>query len=222
MNKGEGLSVIIICYNRLEYTKRTLESLIATVPKAKFIIFDNGSLEPGMQDWLELLTFTRAGQVADLCVVQSTENMGWGKAVNNCLKDIEDDFAICSCGNKHDFKTPFLLLSNNDVEYSEGWYDKCLQAYEKYPQIGILGVWQHTAHGIKERKEDLLIKDDMPAVGWLVKPEILKMVGPFAEKGPCLTKGGNGEDSNYAHRVQERGFWTACFAEDVATHFDGY
>lgn len=202
----EPLTVIVVTHNRLDFTKRTLQSITRTVPHAKILIFDNDSTEAGMKDWF----YSEFDGKNNVEVVLSGKNIGWGAAVNEAIAyvgvDIED----------------YVLISNNDVEYHDGWFEQCLALYQKYPKIGILGVWKHRAHGVRQDLGDILVKDDMPAVGWLLKKSIIDDIGPLSERGPCATKGGNGEDTNYTGRAMEKGYWVCGPKEDVAQHFDGY
>ena len=50
----------------------------------------------------------------------------------------------------------------------------------------------------------------------------MEKVGLFNENGPCLTRGGNGEDTSYFNRMKEAGYLAGVTGEDVATHIDGY
>ena len=197
------LTIILITHNRLEYTKRTIESLKRTVPHARLCVWVNGT-DQVLKDYVHSV-------VRDEDVIECDENIGWGKAVNEAMSP------MC-----FDPKTEYVLLSNNDVEYYDGWYEKCLALYEKYTKIGVLGVWRHTAHGVRQDLGDMMIKDDMPAVGWLMKRSVMNDIGPVAEHGPCPTKGGNGEDSNYTQRAIEKGYWVCGPNPDVANHLDGY
>lgn len=196
------LTVIVITHNRLEYTKRTLESLMLTVPHAEFIVYDNHSADD-VRDYLTSLQFAPV----KARIILADDNVGWGTAVNYCLRSV---------------KTEFILVSNNDVIYQDGWFEKCTALYEKYPKIGVLGVWKHTNHGTREMFADLHVKDDMPGVGWLLKRSVIDIIGAMAEHGPCTTKGGNGEDTSYTRRAHEKGYWVCGPAEDVADHIDGY
>lgn len=211
MKELPKLSIIVITHNRLDYTQRTLDSLLTTTPgDTKFVINDNCSDEAGMQEYLKGLAYidyALKGPAHQITVLRRDENRGWGVAVNEALNHVD---------------TEFILISNNDCVYEKGWYEKLIALYEKYPKIGIMGVWQHIAHGTREDLGDLLVKDDMPAVGWLLKRSVIDDIGPFAEHGPCLTKGGNGEDVNYTIRAHEKGYLVACPKPDVANHIDGY
>ena len=199
----EQLTIIVITCNRLDYTKRTIESLVKTVPNANFIIYDNHSDEDGFEDYLRGLQF--APMKAH--IILSDKNRGWGSAVNDALRWP---------------KTEFILVSNNDVIYNDGWFEKCVALYDKYSKIGVLGVWKHRAHGVKQDLGDLIVKDQMPAVGWLLKSSNIEKIGAFPEHGPCLTKGGNGEDVGFCIKTEQAGLWVCGPLEDVAIHIDGY
>ncbi len=196
------LTVIVITYNRLSYTRRTLESLFRTVPNAYFIIYDNNSGDD-VKEYLR--TLQMSPYKMKLCL--ASDNVGWGKAVNFCLREVV---------------TEYVLISNNDVEYKDGWYERLVHLYEKYPLIGVLGVWKHIAHGVKQAYDDLVVKDQMPAVGWLFKMSNINRIGQFDEHGPCATRGGNGEDVSYCIRTEQKGMWVCGPKEDVAVHIDGY
>lgn len=216
------LTIILVAHNRLELTKRTIDSLFRTVPQAKIVVFDNASTEAGMVDYL--LNDFRKREPMQTAVVEHPRNEGWACAVNKSLGALKGIYTLRKDGELHIINpswlndTDYILVSNNDVEYQDGWYEKLVALYEKYPQVGVMGVWKHKAHGVSKNHGDLLEKDDMPAVGWLMKKVILDEIGPIPERGPCSTKGGNGEDSNYVNMVRAKGYWIAAPTEDVAIH----
>jgi GT2 family glycosyltransferase len=197
----EPLTTIVVTYNRLEYSKRTIDSLRKTTPNAEIIVYDNHSTEAGFYEWLLQDGFKHPHQV-----IMNDKNDGWGKAVNDALR-----FS----------NTEYILVSNNDVIYHDGWYEKCLQAYKDNLKLGILGVWKHPAHGVLETRGNLVIKDQMPAVGWLLKRSVINDIGAFKENGPANMKGGNGEDVDYCIRTREKGYMVAGLLEDVGKHIDG-
>jgi len=204
--------IILTTFNRLEYTKRTIASLIesgALAAAERVIIVDNRSQEPGFQDFLnDLYDFN-----ANIFILRRPKNDGWGTAVNDALGVS---------------RAPYLLLSNNDVIYHKGFMDRMFETLEKQPDIGILGVWRHTAHGFVPMEkggvqaEHFREMDNVPAVGWLMPKTAMMKIGMLPEHGPCLTKGGNGEDTAYINRMKEAGFRTGVPFEDVADHIDGY
>lgn len=199
----------MVSYQRLEYTKRTLQSILDTtpdVPQCEVVIVDNHSTEEGVVEYLSKMFANNK----KLTVVFNPENNGWGSAINLVFRTL-------------DWKSfDYILFSNNDVIYKPNWFEEAEKLMTKYPQIGILGLWKHPYHGIKQFLEDLVIKDDMPAVSWLIPRMVVEAAGNFPEHGACKTRGGNGEDSAYAHRVQNLGLWVCGPKEDLSEHIDGY
>uniref|UniRef100_A0A7C3SRG9 Glycosyltransferase n=1 Tax=Dictyoglomus turgidum TaxID=513050 RepID=A0A7C3SRG9_9BACT len=203
-------SVVLVTFNRLDFTKQTIDSFIKTSPPDfEMIIVDNASTESGFQEYL-----TELEKDKRIKVIRNKTNLGWGAAVNIGLK-------YCH--------TEWILLSNNDVIYKEGWFEKCIQAYQDFSEIGVLGLWKHPfAHTTLFEKErgrtKLVVRDLMPAVAWFMKKEVIKKVGKFFEAGPCVNpdgtprRGGCGEDTDYNLRVSQIGLWNCGLKEDVAVH----
>jgi len=117
------LSIIVLNYNRLEYTKQTIENLIAktTVPH-EFIFADNGS-EDGTRKYLRSLrNKTNATNVR--CVFnKSNHGVAGGR---NCGLRIA--------------KGTYLMTIDDDIIVPDN-YDKLLmEACDNIPNLGITGV----------------------------------------------------------------------------------
>lgn len=205
------LLVIMVTHRRIEYTKRTLQSILGTTPdfsQCDVVIVDNDSQEEKMTRYLGEM-FVKNQKVT---VIFNPENNGWAAANNLVLK---------SSINWGDYE--YILFSNNDVEYTAGWLAEVETLYQKYgDKIGILGLWKHTNHGVVQDLGDLIVKDDMPACCWVIRPSIIEEVGEFTVKGVCKTRGGNGEDTTYAKKVQANGYWVCGPKDDIAEHLDKY
>jgi GT2 family glycosyltransferase len=195
------LTVLVTTHNRLEHTSETFKTLLPTLPAdTQVVVYDNAS-EVDTQRLIEECAAT----YGNITIIEACDNVGWGTSVNRMLPFVTTDY---------------VLISNNDVDYFDpDWWPKAKALMEKYPNIGVLGLWRHTAHSTLEDKGDLLVRDQMPAVAWLIRKDKLL---PFSEHGPCPTKGGNGEDVNYCSRVTQKGWWVAAPKEDLARHMDGY
>ena len=205
--------IILAVWNRIGHTKRTLASLIdsgAVADCERLIIVDNFSTEEGMKELLDDMHLNMPGVSGKVWLIRRGRNDGWGAAVNDALG--------CS-------RAPYVLISNNDVDYTNEFHKKLFTVLENQPNIGILGVWRHTSHGfVKDgvMNESFREMDNIPAVGWMMPKEAMMKVGLLPEHGPCLTKGGNGEDTGYVMKMKEAGYLTGVPKEDVATHIDGY
>lgn len=207
-----SFDIILTVFNRVEYTKRTIATLVSSGAFAqcqRLIIVDNHSTEEGMAQFLDAMK-----QYKGTYVIHRPRNDGWATAVNDAL------------GLS---RAEYVLISNNDVEYSVGFMEKMFKTYKmsyegSIPKLGILGVWRHTSHSfingwtLPEFRE----MTDVPAVGWLLPKKAMEVVGMLPEHGPCLTKGGNGEDSKYVQQMKAAGFLVGVLPEDVAVHIDGY
>lgn len=205
MSKEDTTSIILVTFNRVEATRDTLNSLLDTIPTPFFnlTIVDNGSSEMGMEELLKQHESTGA------TIIRMPINKGWATGVNTAIEQ--------GAAN-----TGYTLLINNDVVFKPDWYEKSIKILNTYPDIGVFGLWKHTSHGELSRNKDLIIKDQMPAVAWMFKTSRLKELLPFKENGPCLTKGGNGEDVNVCLTATHKGYIVCGPINDLATHIDGY
>lgn len=195
--------IILVVYNRLDYTKRTIASLISSGAHEnceRFIIVDNRSSESGIRPFmLDLAGFQRT------FVLYRSRNDGWATAVNDCL------------GMS---RAPYLFLLNNDVEFKYGFYEQMIETMENNP-LSLLGGWRHKDHSVTAEHHNYDEMTDIPAVCWLLNKASMEMGGMLEERGPCSTKGGNGEDSEYVQRMAKYG-QVGATKQDVAHHIDGY
>lgn len=207
--------IILTTFNRLAYTQRTVASLIgsgALEACERLIVVDNHSIEDGMEGFLNDLAHYQK-----VFVLRRPRNDGWGMAVNDALGVS---------------RAPYLFIINNDVEFQPSFYEAMLRTIMTTRQdipgvgsrgIGLLAGWKHTAHGFGGfETEDFREMDNVPAVAWLMTKGAMAAVGMMKENGPCATKGGNGEDTDYVLRMKEQGFLVGAMREDVANHIDGY
>ena len=200
--------VIVTTFNRLDYTRRTIGSLIKSGAHEKcqrFIIIDNHSTDEGMESFLNDMSHYQK-----VFVVRRPSNDGWATAVNDALSLS---------------RAEYVFLSNNDVEYEDNFLDRMFESFSLYPNIGILAVWRHIGHGLTPNginDANFRDMDNVPAVGWLMPKKAIEVVGMLSQNGPCLTKGGNGEDTAYVGRMKTAGFLVGAYGRDLGNHFDGY
>jgi glycosyltransferase involved in cell wall biosynthesis len=110
-------------HNRLEYTKRTIESWQKTAGgNAALVVVDNASKD-GTREWLAEQKWTT------IQVVHNEDNLFPGAATN--------------IGWHHGLKTfdaDLLQRSDNDVEYLPGWRQQVEDTFARLPHLGQLGV----------------------------------------------------------------------------------
>ncbi len=106
------VSIVILTFNQLEYTKECVESIRRHTPGTHEIIFvDNGSTD-GTVKWLRTLV----AKNSNYRLIENSENLGFAKGCNQGIK---------ASSGEH------ILLLNNDVVVTEGWLSgmiECLKA----------------------------------------------------------------------------------------------
>lgn len=199
---------IMVTYRRFEHFKKTVESLLPTLPEgSKLVIVDNYTEGEEVYEFMRSLGEYKRVKVEGILL---DKNVGWGAAMNEGLR----------CHPEWR-EYGFVLESNNDVWYSKDWFVESQILMNKYQKIGILGLWKHPYHGVQLTFTDLLVKDDMPAVAWFMRSKDLSKFLPFPEKGKTKIAGGNGEDCDFTSRVKGMGYWVAAPKNDLAEHMDG-
>lgn len=173
------LHTVFITYNRLELTKRAIESYLETVTlQHRIVVADNGSTD-GTVEWLEHET--------DLNLNLYGENFYPGKACNIAWDDFTDD-------------TTHLHRADNDFMFLPGWCEEVERRFRNR-NLGQLGLRTdaeelHAEHNVggnciirRELWEAGLRYDERP---W---PQIRDEVGP-----------GYTEDSFLSGQVEKMGW----------------
>ncbi len=199
----------MVTYRRFDAFVKTYESLMQSVPEGSKICIIHNEDEKHESDaqYMEFFQHTPKNVHA----LFTGMNEGWGSSMNEGL-------ALYSDWNEYEY----VLESNNDVTYEPDWFEKSKALMQKYPKVGLLGLWRHIHHGTIHHYGDILIRDNAPAVSWLFRSADLQHFLPFPEKGSTKIAGGNGEDVDFVHKVQAMGFDIGAPAEDLSHHLDGY
>lgn len=206
------LFAIMVTYRRHDEFRRTLDSLLPTLPEGSTLLIvdnENYSYDDPNREWLYNLG-TAPGAV-DIRVWLPGANNGWGWAMNHGLEKWPE-------WRNYEY----VLETNNDVTYEPDWFQRSKALMEKYPTVGLLALWRHVHHGTLMDLGDILIRDNAPAVSWLFRSKDLQRFLPFPEHGSTKTSGGNGEDVAFTHKVMETKFQVASPREDLSHHMDGY
>lgn len=125
------VSIVILTFNQLRYTKECLDSIEKHTPEPHEIIFvDNGSTD-GTVKWLRKL----AGRNQHYRLIENRENFGFAKGCNQGTR--------ASSGE-------YILLLNNDVVVTEGWLVGLLDCLRKTPDAGIVGPMTNHISGIQQ------------------------------------------------------------------------
>lgn len=109
------VSIIVITWNNLAYTKLFLWSLRRwTNWSYKLIFVDNGSTD-GTVEYLN--------SQKDIRLIANKKNLGYPSAVNQAIKLVD---------------TPYFCLLNNDIVVSPNWLKEMMFYFLKHPEIGQL------------------------------------------------------------------------------------
>jgi glycosyltransferase involved in cell wall biosynthesis len=203
------LLIVLITYNRLEYTKRTLKSLLSTIKVPHYLVAVDNNSSDGTQKWLK-------GSRVDL-LIENPENYYPGKATNIGWER----------GLKHYPQATHLMRLDNDFEFKKGWDTKAEEYFKKIPELGQLGL-DHEA--IENPKADLRV---MNINGMKLNPFpgcvggvniIRRKLWEMGLRYPELRwdDGRNSplqEDSAFSQKIQSAGYLIGHMTEDLARTF---
>ena len=101
-------SIIVPCWNQLEFTRQCIAALKGhTRPPWELIVIDNGSTD-GTADYL---AGVRDMAAVPVTVVSNATNLGFPAAINQGLQVARGEY---------------LVLLNNDVVVTDGWLDQLI------------------------------------------------------------------------------------------------
>lgn len=125
------VSIVILTFNELDYTKRCVESIQKNTPEPHEIIFvDNGSRDGTVKWFKKFVTINSRYRL-----IENKENLGFARG---CNQGIETS------------KGEHILLLNNDVLVTENWLSGMLEHLNSSPDIGIVGPMTNNISGIQK------------------------------------------------------------------------
>jgi len=213
-----GTSIIILTFNKLEYTKECIESVRKYTMEEDYeiVVVDNGSVD-GTRDYL--------CEQKDIVTVLNSENLGFPKG--------------CNIGIEASNKENDILLLNNDTIVTNNWLSnlkKCLFSNELIAAVGPI-----TNSAAYYQKMDVSYKEDMnemqifakdnnvsdsdrweerqKLIGFclLIKRNIINEIGMLDE----IFTPGNFEDDDYCIRILDRGYKIVLCKDTFIHHYGG-
>lgn len=100
------LSIITLTYNKLEYTKKFIESLYKYTKDFELIIVDNGSTD-GTVEYLKT--------IPDIKLIENKENQGFSKGNNQGIEIAEGEF---------------IGFLNNDILLYPNWFEEVERVFQ--------------------------------------------------------------------------------------------
>jgi len=212
------VSIVIITYNSLEYTKYCIDSVLAKTcwPNYEILIVDNASADETPQYLKEI-----EKNSDKIRIILNNDNLGFAGGNNQGIKEVDGDVVV---------------LLNNDTIVTKGWLFGFVKhlADDKVGMVGPVTNWtgneakievdytdpkdidtfarEYTHAHLNETMELRTLAMFCVAI----KREVIEKVGVLDER----YKVGMFEDDDYATSVRKGGYKNIC-AEDVFIHHFG-
>ncbi len=212
------ISIIVLCYNQMEYTKECVESILkkTAYPNYELILVDNQSTDQ-TADYLKKLQDPR------IKIVLNDTNRGFAGGNNDGIKVSDGDY---------------IVLLNNDTIVTRGWLTNMVKKYHE-KHVGIVGPVTNSI-GNEAMINLGYYKDvqQMPALAYdytarhmgenysnsgtlamfclMISRDVLEEVGKLDENYGV----GMFEDDDYCMAVRKAGY-KVILAEDVFIHHYG-
>ncbi len=207
------LLIVLVTYNRLGYTKRTLRALWDTIEVPYYLVIADNASTDGTKEYLEGLP---ARNRADKVII-NPDNYYPGKATNIGWAE----------GLKEYPEATHLMRLDNDMHLEKGW-DTLAEGYFKaIPELGQLGLdheaIEHPKAGL--RVMDINGKKLNPWPGCVGGPNIIRRkIWDAGIKYPELMwndgrKSPLQEDSMFSKAIQNQGFLTGHMTENLSRTF---
>ncbi|MEU6643751.1 glycosyltransferase family 2 protein [Saccharomonospora sp. NPDC046836] len=115
---GDGVAVVTVTYSPGETLERFLDTLDkATDRDVHVVLADNGSVDGAPE---------KAAERANVQLVSTGANLGYGAAVNRGVAELGDDIG-------------WVVIANPDLEWDPGSLDTLLDAAKRWPRGGAFG-----------------------------------------------------------------------------------
>lgn len=126
--RKDVVSIVILTFNELKYTKECIESIRKHTPEPHEIIFVDNASSDGTLKWLRKMI----QENPNYRLIENKKNLGFAAGNNQGI-------ALAN-GN-------YVLLLNNDTVVSEGWLARMLSVFKRYPEVGIVGPVSNNISG---------------------------------------------------------------------------
>ena len=214
-DKKKTFSIVILTYNKLDFTKICIDSLLkyTDMTNGEVIVIDNNSTDATV-DYLS--------GIKEIKLIKNKENRGFPAAVNQGILESSGDY---------------IFIVNNDIVVTEGWMDAIMAKFDENPRIAAVGPRTNYIAGyqmdmsavyanekemfIYARKRSREYKGQYTFVRFLkgfcfaVKKDVIDRIGGLDERFGI----GNFEDDDFSHRILKSGYLLTV-AEDVFVHMD--
>ena len=136
------ISIIILCYNNVNYTEKCLASIFKNTdyPDFEVIVVDNASVDDTtilLEIYSKRVKYTR-----------SPTNLGFVGGNNMAAGQAEGEY---------------IIFLNNDTEVTKGWLSELYRCFQMHPQVGAVGSMLIYPDGKLQEAGGIIFKDGS---GW--------------------------------------------------------
>jgi len=207
------LLIVLITYNRLEYTKRTLRYLHDTITVPHYLVVVDNNSTDGTKEYLDTLTKRNK---ADL-VIFNPDNYYPGKATNIGWE----------AGLKNYPEATHLMRLDNDMELKMGWDTNAESYFKAIPELGQLGLDHEAIETPKAVLREMYINGKClnPWPGCVGGPNIISRqvyddgIRYEEFKWDDGRKSALQEDSRFSRTITYNGYLSGHMTEDLARTF---
>lgn len=207
------LLIVLITFNRLEYTKRTLRYLWDTIQVPHYLVIVDNNSTDGTKEYLKGL---EKRNKADL-VIFNEDNYYPGKATNIGWET----------GIKLYPEATHLMRLDNDMELRQGWDINAESYFKAIPELGQLGLDHEAIETPKAILREMYINGKClnPWPGCVGGPNIIKREifdSGLRYEEYMWNDGRNSalqEDSKFSRTILEKGYLSGHITEDLSRTF---
>ncbi len=219
------VSVIIVNYNRLDLTKRSIESVVKYVPDCEVIVVDNNSTESGIEKLSE--------DVPQVKIIRLTRNYGFGYGnnrgaeiaigeylffLNNDAYFVEDTPQILSAyldDNKNvGVVGPKLIFPDHKYQLSFGWEPSIInESRTRRLQKGLNKSYDKYLNIVTRRYNKISEVDWVTGAALMIRRKLFEDIRGFDEKYFMYF-----EDSDLCKRIKNLGYKICYYPGTTVVH----
>ncbi|HMA62445.1 MAG TPA: glycosyltransferase [bacterium] len=218
-NKKPLVSIVILTWNALEYTKKCFNSIHKNTSVPYEIIFVDNNSSDGTQEYLKKAKSSKS----NIKIILNEKNNGFAAGNNQGMQKSEGEY---------------IVLLNNDVLVSRGWLQRMVRCARTHSDIGLVGPLTNRISGTqmiskvpykepqnfqqfaqkiaKQQAYKYTPRRRIAGFAMLIKRKIYEEIGDLDENFGT----GNYEDDDFCVRVTNAGY-KIYVAEDTFIHHFG-
>ncbi len=212
MSPNSYASLVVLSYHRLDYLKRTLQSLRRTTPRCELIVVDDGSRD---ETWTYLFQKLRDGQISTL-IVNGGPNRGVGEGIRRGWAVAGGDY---------------LVKLDADLEFKPGWLEAGMWALDTHSDVGCVGWFDYHHYSPDDPRFNVLEDRDfqihevggvtynVKIVDDFVSSAMIIRTTDYAQYGPIDTgSAAFAEDVMFKQKLQANGLKLAILSPDMVVN----